>query len=102
MAILRRTTIGEGMIGITFKRPDRGTFLRPGTEWRMRRDIFGPNRPRGSTVACQLDSGTCDDRTWGGQALRTLGVNASRFETYFEARPEYAREEGRVMRLIRF
>jgi hypothetical protein len=29
-----------------------------------------------------------------GKTLRTLGVNASRLETYFEARPEYAREEG--------
>ena len=88
-------TIGEGVIGITFKRPDRGMFLRPGTEWR-------PNGPRGLTGACQLDSGTYDDRTGEGKILRTLGVNASRLETYFEARPEYAREEGRVMRLIRF
>jgi hypothetical protein len=37
-----------------------------------------------------------------GTPLRTLGVNASRLETYFEACAEYAREEGRVMRLIRF
>jgi hypothetical protein len=37
-----------------------------------------------------------------GKTLGTLGVNASRLETYIEARPEYAREEGRVMRLTRF
>jgi len=37
-----------------------------------------------------------------GNTLGTLGVNALRFETYFEARAEYAGEEGRLMRLIRF
>jgi hypothetical protein len=36
-----------------------------------------------------------------GKTVGSLGVNASRLETYFEARLEYAREEGRVMRLIR-
>ena len=37
-----------------------------------------------------------------GKTLRTPGVNTSRLETYFETRPEYPREESRVMRLIRF
>jgi hypothetical protein len=30
-----------------------------------------------------------------GKTLGTFGVNASRLETYFEARPEYAGEASR-------